>query len=358
MSEVIIVPEIERVASENQIATDGMMAMQAAFAPHFQSFATLAKEARTVQENEPKKARTLRLKIRAVRIAAEDARKELKADSLRRSKAIDGINNILLHSLVPVEEGLERIEKAEEIREAQRREALKQARAAELAPYADPSFYDLAGMPDAQYADLLAGLKAAHAAKIAAEKEAQRIAEERAAAEKAERERIIAENARLAKIAAEERAARDEAERKAAAEKAEAARLAKIEADKREAAERARREQERKERQEAEAKAQAALAAERKAREEAERKAREEQAKARAIIEAREKAERDRIAREEAEARRAAAAPDAEKVRALAVMIDGIELPELSDAAVTIKIREQFADMASWLRKTADKMGA
>ena len=379
MESTVIIPEIETEATKAGIAPDGIVALQTAFAPHFQAFAALAIEAKDVQQDEPKKARSLRLKIRAVRIASDDTHKEMKADSLRRGRAIDGIKNILLHSLVPVEEGLEKIEKAEELRAAAKREALKQTRTAEVQPFSDPTFYDLAGMPDAQYSELLAGLKAAHAAKIAAAEAAEIARQEAARAAEAERMRIVQENARLQKLAEEEREARekaervaaeeraeaerkasaeraeamarekairDEAEKKAAAERAEAARLAKIEADKRDAAERARREKERKDRAEAEAKAAAAIAKERAERE-----------RIQAEVAAREKAEAERIAMEQAAAKRAAAAPDREKILALASAVGRIEIPELNDDNAANKIREQFAAMSRWLVTYSTKIG-
>jgi len=370
MGEVLIIPEIERIATENQIAADGMMAMQAKFAPHFQSFAVLAQEARTVQEDEPKRARALRLKIRAVRIAADDARKELKADSLRRSKAIDGINHILLHSLVPIEEGLEKIEKAEEIREKARKEALARERFEVLIVWTEhPEHFNLGEMPEAQFQELVGGMKSAHEAKIAAERAAQAKMEAEIEAELAERARIREENARLAKLAEDERKERERVEAaaraeriahdaKIAAERAEAARLAKIESDKREAVERALRDQERKERQEAEAKAHAAIAAERKAREEAERKAKYEQDRARAVIAAREKAEREAREAADREAKRRAAAPDQEKLETLALAIDAIAIPQLSDEKMRDTVADQLGKLASWIRRTAAGMVA
>jgi hypothetical protein len=347
MENTVIIPEIERVATEAQIEPDGIVALQAKFSPHFQAFAALYPEAKEVQADEPKKARALRLKVRAVRLAADETRKEMKADSLRRSKAIDGVNNVLLLALTPVEEALEKIEKAEEIREANRKRLLVEERTKALEPYTTtPAMFNLGEMEAGQFNDLLASLKATHLAKIAAAEAAEKARQEAALAAEAERMRVLMENARLEKLAADERAAREDAERKASAERAEAARLAKIESDKRDAAERAQREKERKERAEAESKAAAALA-----------KERAERARIQAEIDAKAKADAERIAKEKAAAKKAAAAPDQEKIRAYADAIANLVIPSLNDSAIYTKIQEQSAAMHRWLVTLSNKIG-
>ena len=358
MSTEVIIPEIETLAIKEQIAPDGVAALHAAFAPHFQSFAALYPDAREVQADQPKKARALRLKVRAVRIASDDTRKEMKADSLRRSRAIDGCHAILMQSLVPVDEALDKIEKAEELRDAARKNALKIERVAQLSPYTtNPELFALADMPDMQFAELLSGMKSAHAARIADAEAAAKVEQERVRAEEAERVRIVTENARLAKLADDERRERERVEAaasaeraahdaKIAAERAEAARLAKIESDKRDAAEKERREQERKARAEADAKAQAALAKERAERERI-------QAEMRASL----KADEDRVAAERAAAKRAAAAPDREKVRAFADRLAALGVPELSDDVTAARISEQMGAAYRWLINLSTKIG-
>jgi len=68
-------------------------------------------------------ARVGRLFLREKRIAIEKARKDLKEQSLREGKAIDGIANVLKALIVPIEEYLEKQEKFIEIREEAKREA-------------------------------------------------------------------------------------------------------------------------------------------------------------------------------------------------------------------------------------------
>lgn len=245
------VAALKQAVAETGLTTEGALSLRNAFAPHFQEFHDLAAEASTITEDKPKAARALRLKLKAVRVASEKTRKALKEDSLRRGKAIDGINHLMTYQLVPVEKAMEDIEKAEERREAARKEALREERCAELEPFADPAFYDLGSMPEDQWLQLLAGAKAAHEAKVEAERKAEeeRLAAEQAAAEAlakrqaeeaAERERLRTENEKAqaerdaaAKVAAEERAKREkleaevrEREEAEAAQKEEAARKA------------------------------------------------------------------------------------------------------------------------------------
>jgi len=64
-------------------------------------------------------ARVGRLFLRDKRIAIEKIRKDLKEQSLREGKAIDGIANILKSLIIPIEEYLEKQERFVEIRDAE-----------------------------------------------------------------------------------------------------------------------------------------------------------------------------------------------------------------------------------------------
>jgi hypothetical protein len=329
--------ELDKAVAETGLAADGVMSLKNAFAPHFIEFHALADDAKAITVGQPKAARDMRLALKAIRVGAEKTRKAMKAESLLRGKAIDGVNALLVYQLTPLEKAMDDIEKAEEIAEAKRKAALQEARAEDLAPYADPSFYDLGAMPDDQWDQLLSGAKAAHEAKIAAEKkaEADRIEAERVAAEAeakrqaeaaAERERMRAENERLAKIAAQERKAREAAEataRKerealeatAKAEREEAARLARIEREKREVI--------------------------------------EAENAHRAAVEA------TRIAIEKAAAKKAAAAPDKKKIKEFAAQLRGLPMPGLKTEAgqeLATTITEQIAKFAAWLDKKAEAL--
>lgn len=358
-----ISPELEKAVTETGLAIESAQTLKAAFSPHFIKFHELANSAQHVQADQPKAARAIRLGLKAVRVASEKTRKDLKEDSLRRGKAIDGINNLLEYQLVPVEQAMEKIEKAEELREAARIAALRSARELELAPFQSPEFFDLGNMPEPQWAQLLAGAKAAHQAKIDAEAkaEADRIAAAKAAedariakeaAERAERERMKAENDRLAKIAAEERAAREAIEAKARAERVAAEAAAKIEREQVEAKRRALEEDMRKEREaaavkarEEKAKADRLAAIERKKREDL-----ESEIAAREAAEAKAKAESARLARI------AAAAPERDRLLAYAEKISGIEIPSMTNDGRRRFIAAKASEFVDFIKSEAESL--
>jgi len=230
------------------------------FGGYFERAGELVNAARAVhvsdatQLTEMAQARKLRLDLAKVRIEAEKTRKEMKEASLREGRAIDGINNVLKGLIEPVEDKLQEMEDFAKIAEAKRKEAIREERTTILAGLGqDVVGFDLATMEAATFDNLVAGIRAANEARIAAEKKAEedRIAREKAEAEERERQRI--ENARL-KAEAEKREAEIKAERarvekereaervKAEAERKRLADIAKAEAEKREAIERAERE--------------------------------------------------------------------------------------------------------------------
>lgn len=347
---------LEQAARDSGLTGDGIESLKTAFAPHFIAFTEAAVRAKAVPTNAPKQARTLRLELKEIRVAAEHTRKALKEDSLLRGRAIDGIKAVLDYQLKPIEDALEAVEKAEERREAARIAALKADRAKLLAPFASPEFYDLGNMPAAEFDKLLAGAKAATQARIAAEEnaKAERERAERAAAEErakqeaaqaAERVRMKAENERLAKVAAEERKAREAQETAAIAERQ------RIEAENK------------KQRAEAEAREQALRDEARRQREEAEARATEARI-AREKVEAemaeRTRVEAARIAKEKAAAKKAAAAPDRQKLQTFATQVRSMRPMALSDTpeakALAARIDEQCQKFATWVEAEAEKL--
>ena len=166
------------------------------------------------QVTEMEMARTGRLFLREKRIAVENARKNLKEQSLREGKAIDGIANVLKALIVPIEEYLEKQEKFVEIREEAKREAKRieiEARMAEEERIA--------------------------AEKAAAEQERLRVENEKLKAEAQKKENALMEERKKqeAILAAERKKQTDilNVERaKAEKEIREVARKAKIESDK------------------------------------------------------------------------------------------------------------------------------
>lgn len=148
-------------------------------------------------------ARELRLKFKKFRTGIETTRVDLKADSLRTSKAIDGVAKYIKSHIEPVENYLEKQEKFAEIKEAERLLALKTARIEKIKPFCEnPYTYDtLDVMTDAEFDKLFAELKAAFELKKAQEEAYQREQQRIAAEKEAEDKRIRDENEVLRKQA-------------------------------------------------------------------------------------------------------------------------------------------------------------
>ncbi|CAB4156242.1 hypothetical protein UFOVP673_47, partial [uncultured Caudovirales phage] len=288
------------------------------------------------QKAEMKLARTIRLELKNIRVAAEKERVKLKANALLMGKAIDGVNNLLLAAIVPLEKHLEEQEQyGERLAEAERLR-IKAEREALLAPFLGEGqpVASLEIMSAEQWDGYFSDAKLLHAAKIEAARkaEAERIAKEQA--EAAERERLRIENERL-RAEALEREAKAKAEREAA-EKAQ-----------REAAEVAR-----KEREAIEAKAKAELEAAEKEinRIKAESdKAAKLEAERQAYEASKQKAAADA-------AKKAARAPDKQKALAFAATVRALKAPEASTSegkAVMAEITAKIEGFAKWIEAQA-----
>jgi hypothetical protein len=257
-----------------------------------------------------KEARTKRLGLKNIRLEVENTRKQLKEQSLREGKAIDGMANIIKALIIPVENHLENQEKFIERLKEERAATRFAERTAELSKYTDyPEMYNLKDLDDDGFKRILAEAKTAHEAKIAAEAKAEKERKEREAEEAKERERIRLENEQLKKE-------REEREAEIAREREEA-------------------EKQRKAEQEAAEKKAAAERVENEKRLEEERKAAEIERKKREALEReqkeREAAEAKRKAAEEEEKRQALLAPDKQKLIAFADIIDRLELPQVAN---------------------------
>jgi hypothetical protein len=245
-----------------------------------------------------KLARESRLALREIRINAEAKRKELKEDSLRRGKAIDGIANVIKFLIEPVESYLLTQEKFSERVEEARIAALVEERTRTLTELnVNPCFYNLGSISDADFNQIVSGAQLAKLAAIEAQRKADEDRIKRQQEEAAERERIRLENETL-KAQALEREAIAKAEREASVK---AAAVAKAKAD----AEKARLE--------------SIAKAEREAREKLE-----------AEKLAAKRADEKRAADEAAEIERKNSAPDREKLKAFMVELEALKLPVVS----------------------------
>ena len=351
---------------EPGLEQDTQQSLLTAFQGFYQSADEWRAKALSIQITRPdqiremKLARETRLALREIRIKADKRRKEMKEDSLRRGKAIDGAFNMLAHAIEPLERHLLEQEQFIIRMEEERKAKLKIEREDALRPFADVSLYQLGEMDEATFNQLLETNRLGYAARqeAARKAEAERIereridAEERArreAAEAAERARIKAENERLK---AEREAAEIAAKAEREAAQAEARRIA---------------EETRKEREAIEAKARAereAIEAKAKAEREAAaaqaRKEREAREAAEAELRAKQEAEARAKAEQEAAARAAATAPDRDKLDALAQAIRAIPLPKLTTHAANKEIEElihsQVVKFAAWIENQKTKL--
>jgi hypothetical protein len=265
---------LELVLNTSGLDYDGQLSIKQALRPFW--LQAMDWQTKVAEVTDPKVARASRLTLKKIRVEAGHKKDELKEHILVRGRAIDAAFRAIESTIIPLEDHLDAIEKAEARRIEAETKARATARAAELAQIDYTAIgVDLGKLSDDDYAALLKQAQAILAqrqevARVKAEAEA-RLAEERRQREQAEAKARAEAEARLA----EERKARIEAEAKAKAE------------------------------------ADARLAIERKAREEAEQQARiESEAKAKA-----EEALRAEVARKAEEAAKAARAKAEEEVR-------------------------------------------
>lgn len=387
------------IVQQNGLQAETAQNLQAAFAPLFASARTILEKSRAVtvtdvsQKDAIKIAKIYRIELKNIRVAGDKVRKELKEESLKKGKAIDGFYNILDHLVSTEEARLTEQEKFAEIKEAQRKAALKTEREELLKPYGlDLTGYALGDMSAETFDQLLTGTKHVHEAKIEAARkaEADRIAKE--AAEQAERIRIQAENERLRKEAEFAKAEADRIEKERVKAEQEAAHLLAVEKAKADEAAKIAAEIARKEREAIEAKAKAEReaieaqakkdreAADEAARQErlkeqalreverqkAESAAKEAQAKLDAERQAREKIEAEQKKAKELEAARitaentakqkAAAAPDRDKLLAFAAAIKAVQIPTLqteTGIALTATIKASHDKFVNWINEKA-----
>lgn len=270
--EIVINNELAVVISETAVDTEIQQMLVERFTPFLEQAAEWKEIAESLvvtdisQVREMKMAREARLALREIRIAADKTRKELKEDSLRYGRAVQGVYNVIEAVISPIEKHLEEQEKFKELYELRQREALRLEREELVKDYREYviSNINLGEITEEDFTRMLTGAKLQ---KQAAEQAAIKAEEERAArlkAEAEEREILRIENERL-RAEAEER----ERERKAELDRLEAeqrksniaAAKAKLEAEKKAEAERKEKER---------------LQAELRAKEEAEARAEEE----------------------------------------------------------------------------------
>ncbi|HUU50916.1 MAG TPA: hypothetical protein VMW81_08155 [Nitrospinota bacterium] len=283
-------------------------------------------------------ARELRLKTVKIRTAAEKLKEERKRIYLLRGNLEQASYNIIAASCKLTEEVFLNVEKAREIAEKKRQEALRREREEKLSPYAeDLVIYPLGLMKEDEFEALYISLRTVHENKLAAEKRAEeeRLAKEKAEAEERERQRL--ENIRLKKEA-------EEREKQIAIER-----------------EKARREQEKKEKELQIEREKDEL--ERRMLEERARKEREKRENLEAIIrvkrEAEEKAKREAEKKKRMEERANHLAPDKTKLLNFCQTINDLPRPEVKSieaADIASKANILLFKTVSFIKENANKL--
>lgn len=338
--EPIVLPELQAVTKQSGVQKADYYA--AKFAPFMINVKELSQKVSAINHEQPtltdsKLAREVRLALVKNRTATSKEKDESKAALLNESNLIQSLHNVVVNASQLIEADLTKVEKYAEIKEAERVAALHAERVDLMQPYIE-SFVgvDFGKMGQEQFDLILKGAKLAHDAKL----EEARLAEEKRLAEEAERlaeqERIRLENERLkeeaAKMQAKLKKEQEIAAKKLAAERAE---REKVEAEQRAIAEAAR------------------------------IKAEEEAAKKQAEIDTL-KAEADRIAKIEAErlleaerveklrlaeAKKAAKAPDKQKIKEALNLLPAFYIIGLKDEKAKVvadEIRGKYNSFKKW----------
>ena len=276
MTNAIAISDLTKAVQESNLPTTKAEALEAAFMPFFKQAAQHCETAFSIkvtnigQTATMGEARQERLALREIRIAKEKVRKQVKEDALREGKAIDKIANFLDSVIEPMEKYLlDQEEYGKRLQEKVQAEQ-RDLRMCEFGKYIEflPPGVDLGTIAEEEHAKHLHMAKALWEAREAEQNRIENERIEREKREAAEREAMRAENERLRKEAAEqaeilakERAeverlrAEQEAKEQAERERIAAENRAKMEADN------AERERLRKEQAEKEAKEKAAMEA-------------------------------------------------------------------------------------------------
>ena len=192
---------------EIEVSEDTALIVKNSFMMFFEDASKIKEQAEGLvvtsidQTDKMELAKESRLALKTIRCSVEKKRKELKDESLKKGKAIDGVANIIKKLISPIEDHLQRQENYIKIIEDERKAKLKTDREAELLKCEiDTSFYNLGEMTTEVYDNLLINAKKEYADK---QEEIKRI-EERVEAEKLEQERVRQENEQLRKQAVEQ----------------------------------------------------------------------------------------------------------------------------------------------------------
>lgn len=377
-----LVQVIETSGLEPTTATN----LQKSFLPFFEQLDGMEAAARAIvvtdeQDTETMtKAREARLQIRKIRIDADKKRKDLKENSIREGRAIQGVYNIIEFVVVPLEQHLQEQEDYAHVQQVKRMEAARESRKAEIAPYAEfvPVGIELGIMDQVDFEKLLKGAKLQQAAKEQEEKAAAQAEAERKRIEALHLERKVQTRDVFQFIPNEQKfdnwgeysdvqwsalleaiEANKKAEEVQKAEQVEALKKAR----EAEAAATAKADAERAEREKAQREADAKAQEERKANEAKLQEERDRAKKAEAELEAKRAseaaAEKERKAQEQAEAdakAKAEAAPDKEKLTAYLNYLARVDVPVVTSPGAVKLLSEMEHDLAAFLSRYKERV--
>lgn len=188
------------------MAPDTVTSLEATFGPLYARADDLMRQASLVkvttldQLGHMQTAKTVRLQLRGLRGEIAAAHKAAKEESLKKGRAIDLIKNTAVEAIGKAEDYLLEQEEFKVRWEKEQRDGLRADRLRLLGVFADlipPPTFELADLSTEDFTTLLEGTQARH------EKETKRLADEAEAkrqqeqADKIERDRLEAENAKL-----------------------------------------------------------------------------------------------------------------------------------------------------------------
>ena len=231
-------PDLELVISKSGL--EKAITYGIAFDPMMKKVIEVSAKLVVLNKENPSKedckiARECRLALVKNRTITADEKDKLKSTLITEGNLIQSLHNVIVNKSKLIEADFEYIEKVLEIRETARKGTLKKDRIELLAPYElDLSSYDLGGMDEIVFTNLLEGQKLLKQQRedLARQQEAEKI--EQAAAFAREQEKIKAENTRLKEEndLKEKQLQQERAEAKAAADKLENQRKIDLEFEK------------------------------------------------------------------------------------------------------------------------------
>ncbi len=188
-----------KIIEEHQLPSEKALQLQEKFLPIMKSLREWEDQALSiVVENETqkdlmKKARTMRLDLRDIRVNAEKDKKVMKEDSIREGAAIQKSFNYIEHRIKTLEEHLSTQENYAEIKKQERIDALQKERVAIMQPYFEfvPANMAYGEMEESDFNKMLEGAKLQVQKKIDDEKAAKELEAQKDKIDQIEKDRML-----------------------------------------------------------------------------------------------------------------------------------------------------------------------